>query len=177
MPSSEAVKPTYGNTKTIPLTKGYFAKVDDADYDRLVAFSWNATVCRGKRYVKVYAARRVRSETKWISVYMHHDVMGSRTQTDHADGDGLNNQRRNLRPATNSQNQANSARYRKTKSGFRGVHKSGRKWEAVIRVNGQLVRLGRFVDPVEAASAYNSAATVAFGEFATLNDLLKAVAE
>ena len=91
---------------------------------------------------------------------------------DHRDGNGLNNRHTNLRPATDSQNQANK---RKPKNGvtpsFKGVFWHGRdmKWAARIRVNGKRKYLGYFHSEVEAARAYDAVALLHFGEFAKLN--------
>lgn len=83
---------------------------------------------------------------------------------DHIDGDGLNNRWSNIRPATNSQNQANSLRANKT--GFKGVHKKGGKYRASIRRHGEYQYLGIFDTPYEAHEAYVRAANELFGEYA-----------
>lgn len=41
----------------------------------------------------------------------------------------------------------------------------------MIVIEGRRVNLGRFVDPVAAARAYNNAAREAFGEAAVLNEI------
>jgi hypothetical protein len=43
------------------------------------------------------------------------------------------------------------------------------KWRAQIMLNGRLIHLGYFTDPVEAAKAYDEAARKYHGEFASLN--------
>lgn len=91
---------------------------------------------------------------------------------DHINRDGLDNRRDNLRPATNSQNVANSEYGgRKVASPYRGVSptRNGRRWRARIQAEGKQFRLGTFDTPEEAALAYNAAAIQHYGEFARLN--------
>lgn len=59
--------------------------------------------------------------------------------------------------------------YKNNKSGFRGVHKDDYKWRAQIKSNGKVIYLGGFDSPEDAASAYDAAAKVYFGERARLN--------
>ena len=89
---------------------------------------------------------------------------------DHADGDGLNNQKYNLRVATRGQNVANSIRTIPNKAGFRGIFKNGGGF--AVRVRGstnQRRYIGTYQTAEEAARAYDKAAMEEFGEFATLN--------
>jgi hypothetical protein len=81
-------------------------------------------------------------------------------QTDHIDGDGLNNQRHNLRSATDLQNACNQTRKRAgCASQFRGVtwHRRAEKWQAQIKIGGHLKYLGSFRDEFAAARAYDAA--------------------
>ena len=93
-------------------------------------------------------------------------------QVDHEDGNGINNQRHNLRPATTSQNAANRRRVASVRK-YRGVHwrEDRRKFRAIIKVNGKNLQVGYFTNEEDAARAYNAAAVQHFGEFAKLNDV------
>ena len=147
----------------IPLTKGKEALVDDQDYDYLMQWKWHAA--KGVKY-----AGRNRS------IYMHQVIaerMGFETIADHIDGNGLDNRRENLRPATNQLNQANRGPQVNNTSGFKGVYydKARDKWRAQIMVHQKQHNLGRFDDKVEAARVYNKAAKKHFGEFAWLNPI------
>jgi hypothetical protein len=93
-------------------------------------------------------------------------------EIDHKDGDGLNNQRSNLRLASKKQNQANRGAPTNNRSGYKGVSANGRGgWRASIFVDGKTRRVGDYDTPLEAARAYNQAALAAFGEFAKLNEV------
>lgn len=91
-------------------------------------------------------------------------------EPDHRNRDRLDNRRENLRPATRSQNAANSAK-KGTSSVFRGVcwDKARERWTAGIKVDYRRRNLGRFDNEVDAALAHDAAAFTAFGEFAVLN--------
>lgn len=54
-------------------------------------------------------------------------------------------------------------------SGYKGVHRSRKKWHARITVNGRYTYLGTFTDKLDAARAYNAAAIRYHGESAILN--------
>lgn len=88
---------------------------------------------------------------------------------DHKDGDRDNNRFKNLRKATNSQNQAN-ANWSTNTSGFKGVswQASRGKWYARITIDGKAINLGRYYSLSEAAKAYRRAAIEAWGEFANV---------
>lgn len=157
-------------TRYIELTGGYRAAVDDADYPRIAGRRWRASVGYGGT---VYAARRVKVGDRWETIYMHREVIGAGEGeiVDHADGDGLNNTRANLRVATPSQNAANARRRCDNASGYRGVswYKGYGRWQATIRVRGRKKHLGYYATPQEAALAFDRAAREIFGDFARLN--------
>lgn len=168
--------------KTIALSTGELALVDDCDFERLSRFKWSLILSR-KGDKQGYAKRGVwvKETKKVITVFMHHDVLGvdSSVRVDHENGIKLDNQRENLRPATVTQNAGNS-RWRNTPgrtSRFKGVHWHIRrkKFQATLMttVNGKpkCKHLGYFDSETEAARAYNSAARHYFREFARLNSV------
>jgi len=103
-----------------------------------------------------------------------HQVVGKRMgltgRIDHHNGNGLDNQRRNLRAATNQENGRNRGSQRNSFSRFKGVSWSvqRQKWLAQIQY-GKQHNLGRHDKETDAAVAYNQAALQHFGEFAVLN--------
>jgi len=161
--------------KLIPLTQGKFAKVDDADFERLAAHKWFAWL--HKRDNVWYARRHAPTlpDGRRPTLGMHREILGllsPQQQADHRDGDGLNNQRANLRESTNRQNCCNKGKQRGTwTSPFKGVswRKDRAKWASNIRVEGRLKHLGYFSSEAAAAQVYDVAACHFHGEFARLN--------
>jgi hypothetical protein len=162
--------------KVISLTQGKVALVDDVDYAWLSRFKWYANKCTLKTRVIWYAmrttSRNVRPRRTFL---MHREIaaVDGLLDVDHHDGDGLNNQRYNLRPATRSQNFQNRRKEPGKTSEFKGVswHRRAQKWTVQIGVNGQHKYLGLFEDEVEAARVYDRAAEQYFGEFALTNNI------
>ena len=92
-------------------------------------------------------------------------------QVDHIDMNRSNNAWGNLRSANNSKNGSNRKSIKGAISAFKGVsmHKASGLWRARIKVNGKEKHIGLFENEIEAAIAYDKAATQYFGEFARLN--------
>lgn len=148
----------------IRLTDGRVALVSPEDA-HLAQYSW---VASDRSNGRTYAQRNVGPDNG--TIYLHREVLGLRRgdgkRVDHRDGDGLNCQRWNLRPATNSQNLCNQARHGQA---FKGISRSGKRWKALIRIAGVLTYLGTYDTPEDAARAYDAAARKHFGEWACVN--------
>ena len=154
--------------REIQLTQGYVALVDDADYEELMRYKWRAQV--GTR--TVYAVRRqpTVAGVRGSIVLMHRQIKNTREpNVDHWDGNGLNNQRLNLRPCGVSQNGGNARNSKNNTSGFKGVSVFIDRWQSGICVKGKQIHLGHFRDKQAAARAYDTAARKYFGEFARVN--------
>ncbi|MBU0846652.1 HNH endonuclease [Patescibacteria group bacterium] len=155
--------------REIKLTRGKVALVDEADFGWLSQWSWNSRPNHGIWY----ARRGARDGDKKNTVLMHRQIMGawSGQRVDHRDGNGLNNQRKNLRFCTSTQNHANRRKLSGCSSKYKGVcwHKQRGKWVAYIKIYGKSSHLGLFANEEDAARAYNNAAIERFGEFAKLN--------
>ena len=157
------------------IARGRVALVDDEDYELVSQRTWHVVeqIRRpGRRPAGPYARTGIYhpADRRTTTLAMHVLITGIRTGIDHVNGDGLDNQRHNLRPAGQSLNTANMRPYAvSTSSRFKGVrrHKEG-KWEARIRV-GRPIYLGLFSDEEDAARAYDAAAIAAWGEFARPN--------
>lgn len=100
-----------------------------------------------------------------------HALITGWPRVDHRDGNGLNNQRTNLRQATALQNMWNRRKTAAAASRYKGVtwYRPTKRWTAAIRVGGRVRYLGYFRDEQAAARAYDTAAREVHGEFACLN--------
>ncbi len=159
--------------REIPLTKNKVALVDDGDFERLNQYTWKAF----KRHNNWNAVRHV-GETMF---YMHRDILGlsygDGTIVDHINGNGLDNQRDNLRLCSVKENIRNqhttcgSSRYK-------GVSwsKQRDRWRATIMVDRRHKHLGFFDNELDAAVAYDIAAMKYFGEFSFCNFEMAAAA-
>lgn len=160
--------------KKIPLTQGRVTLVDDVDYEELNKQKWYAYQDRNTWYVR---SNSLPVNDKKFSVLMHRVILGlqhgDKRQCDHIDGDGLNNQRSNLRVCTNSQNQHNRRQIVTGRSRFKGVawHKQSKRWIAQIKCYPAHIYIGSFDTEEAAAKAYNEKARELHGEYAYLNDL------
>ena len=157
---------TFDNMKTIQLTQGKVAIVDDDDFEMLNAYKWFAHK-QGDRF---YARRNtsIRNGAKRTAIGMHRVIMRTPVgfETDHVNGDGLDNRRDNLRIATSSQNKMNRGSRRDNKLGVKGVSRSRGRFRAVIQINGNYKLIGVFLTIEAASAAYQLAAQKLFGEFA-----------
>jgi hypothetical protein len=156
--------------KEIPLSQGMVALVDDEDFEFLNQFKW----CTSKPRQTFYAVRAFRRNGIKSTIRMHRVIMGipDDVQVDHRDGDGLNNQKCNLRQTDNQHNSKNQrVRTFPKSSKYKGVcfHKASHKWAASIKFNYEKRYLGLHITEALAALAYNKAALELFGEFASLN--------
>jgi len=142
--------------KTIKLSRGKEAVVDDEDFEALSRHKWSALKATSGSW---YAVRMCGG----AYLYMHAIVAGTpkgKAKTDHIDGDGLNNRRGNLRICTNKQNAHNHTRKRKgCGSQYRGVslHRATGKWLVQIRTDGIGRYVGLFESEIDAAGAYDAA--------------------
>ena len=154
--------------KKIPLTRGKFAIIDDADLEWLNQWKWRYQYGQWGGY----ATRR---DSKDGYIYMHRFILGisGKMEGDHINGDGLDNRRCNLRPCTSSQNKMNRRKGEGYTSLYKGVSWcswTGR-WRADIRSNGKRINLGRYDDEIDAAKAYDREARKLFKEFAKPNNV------
>jgi len=94
--------------KRIRLSQGKIAFVDDEDFEKVNEFKWNVAIS-GKKHKIFYAARGFWNGSKQITKLMHRFILDvpDGMVIDHIDGDGLNNQKSNLRIVTNRENCGN----------------------------------------------------------------------
>lgn len=155
--------------KEIKLSKGKVALVDDEDYEYLNQYRWYAEKVICCKVPKYYARREIRlTDGTKTKIMMHNVILGFKG-VDHKDGNSLNNQKENLRSATNSQNNTNRIVKKITQTGFRGCEKNKKGFLAKISFEGKRHYLGYFKNLIDAARAYNEKASELHGEFAVLN--------
>lgn len=152
--------------RTIELTKGYVALIDDEDFHLVSEYKWAVSVRKHTCYAVGYKSGK--------NVTMHRLV--SRVNSiseivDHKNRNGLDNRKCNLRVGTKSQNAANRSNKKGSSSKYLGVKKVRNSWAAGLTHNGKSIYLGCFNNETEAAKAYNRAAIVYHGEFANLNPI------
>lgn len=152
------------NSKS-PYYKKHKVLIDDEDFERVNKYKWTVD----KRGDILYA----RSQISEKMVYMHNFIMED-IGIDHADSDGLNNQRYNLRKANQQLNMANARKQEGRSSRYKGVcwTKQNSKWMAYIKKGKARFYLGYFDDEDEAGIAYNEKATELYGDYAKLNIIL-----
>jgi hypothetical protein len=99
--------------KRIRLTREQYALVDDADYAKLSQHSWYA-IKGNNTYYAAYRGPRDSNGYR-LTYYMHRVILGlppypldkNKLEVDHANKNGIDNRRSNIRIATKSENALN----------------------------------------------------------------------
>ncbi len=158
--------------RRIPLTQGRYAIVDPDDYRHLCKHKWYASGRNGSFYA-VRTGFTNKGQRYLISMHRQILKVPDDRFVDHANRNGLDNRKANLRPATRAENGRNRAKSnnRSYSSKYKGVSQyPGKKlWKAHIQVNRKLLSLGSFDDEVQAAKSYDRAAKKYHRQFAALN--------
>lgn len=138
--------------KLITLSQGLYAKISDCDYERVSALRWSAQRKRQKQ--EAYYARR---SHEGKALWMHRFIIGAQPGqvVDHINGDGLDNQRENLRFVTYSENRVRARTARKS-HGFQGISKSSKnRWKVGVTVDGHNYRKSGFFSAEDAAKHHD----------------------
>ena len=135
----------------VPLANGRGTAIVWAmDYSLVSQYRWQLNP--GKQ--TDYAQRGYQTpDGNWHIQKMHQLITGEK-YVDHANRNGLDNRRSNLRTgATPSQHNANRGMFKNNTLGFKGVYwyKRDHKWRGQVQTGRKTVWEGLFDDPVEAA--------------------------
>lgn len=103
-----------GNVALIKLEKKdgsvLYSVIDVEDIEKISGFRW----CDGGRYCVAYVGKK--------TLFLHRVITDNKFAiVDHANGDGLDNRKCNLREATVSENAWNSKKYKNNTSGHIGI--------------------------------------------------------
>src|SRR6478609_1112312 len=147
----------------IELTQGYFATIDDEDYDLVNQHLWCLKVGRNTNYAKT----NIVVDGKRRTLLMHQLIMntsGRENPVDHVNRNGLDNRKNNLRKATCQQNKRNSVKDHNSHSSYKGVsyRKETNKFRARITINRKTINIGNFINEIYAAKSYDEAAKFHF---------------
>jgi hypothetical protein len=169
--------------KSIQLTGKYGTKatgkiviVDDEDYVYLNQSLWSCTTNNERLFYAVRSRKNSEGGCKLSHIKMHRLILGitdPKVFIDHIDGNGLNNQRSNLRIVSNRQNMMNKSANTNTTSKYKGVskpsrHNFGKPWRASCKGIDKRYYKDCSTE-IEAALQYNEWAKELHGEFAKLN--------
>lgn len=150
----------------VPLTNGGSTIVDCEEYARVIQYKWYRFDTKRTSYAR-------QTSHKYGKLFLHQFLLGFDQELDHIDGNGLNNQKSNLRKLTHQQNTfGQRKRLGEHTSIYKGVYWGGGKkkpWRAQICINGKSKYLGSFETEWEAAEVYDNYAQEIFGEFARKN--------
>lgn len=149
--------------KKIPLTQNKETVVSVEDYAAHSCHKWH--------YRNGYAARDEGKKCIYLHAVINQTPDG--LETDHINGDTLDNRRENLRTVTRSQNNMNAKPRKNCSSRHKGVSWQGNmdKWSAYINKDGQRFNLGYYYSEDVAAIAYNIEAMTLFGSYARINQI------
>jgi len=145
--------------------------VDDEDFYVLKNMTWGL-----HKVHTMHNSFYARTTISGKCITMHQFLVNAPKgfQVDHKDGNGLNNQKINLRACTQKQNSANLRKNKRNTAGFKGVHfnRSRNIFQSYITPDGKHIYLGSYKTAQEAAIAYDQAAIEHYGEFACTNKKL-----
>lgn len=122
-------------------------------------------------YIRIRFAGRVYSAHRLAWLYVYGEWPPA--LIDHINHACDDNRIKNLRLASDYQNQGNRKISRNNTSGYKGVHfhKHSGKWHATMCINGKQVHVGSSTIKEEAADAYRIASLKHHGEFSIFHNI------
>lgn len=147
--------------RSIPLSKGLSALIDEDDYHIVSKYKWHSS--------QGYAAATLINEGASTSILMHRLILNPPPGyvVDHINGTRSDNRRSNIRICSHAENLCNRPMQANNTSGYKGVSWSKRKqkWQALIESKGRQIHLGYYDNKIEAAAAYAEAAKSIHGQY------------
>jgi len=159
--------------------------VDDDAYELLNRHTWY--IMYSGKYNRPYAFTEFNSKGVKRMMYMHQLVSGSFSMADHKNGNTLDNQFHNLRPADHQRNGWNKGKNRRNSAGentsqYKGVTKYvNSEGQTLYRVQIKLTKKGfkpekwyrksGFTSEIEAARDYNREVVIHRGDWAWVNPI------
>lgn len=147
--------------KSIVISNHYVV-VDDDDYEQLCKNRWYLMKLYHCNTEILYARRYEGSPRKGNhrAILMHREILNANHRSekvDHIDGDGLNNQKYNIRKCTHSENMSNRKFSYKKEIKYLGVYLNKKKgtYKAQLKKDGKNYGTISFKTPELAAQAYN----------------------
>lgn len=145
--------------------------VDDDDLDILSQKKWRLS--SGGYAIASQKKTRPDGSKYKSTLYMHAFINKTPDgfETDHINGNRLDNRKENLRTVTSKQNQQNKKTSSHSSTGIKGVGwcKQTQKWKVSIFADGKRRTIGRYSCIEIAAKVYNEHAKKHHGEYARLN--------
>jgi len=149
----------------VPLTQGKLAVIDLNDVELISQSNWH--------FEGAYGVRLIYREGKCRAIYIHRTINNTPDgfETDHINGNKLDNRKGNLRTVTAKQNQHNQMPRKGCSSRYKGVSwaSGAMVWKACIKINGKNKHIGNFDCEFDAGKAYDVFAVKEYGEYASLN--------
>lgn len=158
----------------IILTRGRVAIVDDEDFEEISKYKW---YCDATGYA-VREQSLGNSKSKMVRMHRIVNKTPDGLETDHINGNKLDNRKENLRNCNHAENSRNTKK-KNGSSVYKGVHLATRRskkngiiwhsWLAEIKKDKKYYFIGYFKIESDAAKAYDKKAIELHGEFVRLN--------
>jgi hypothetical protein len=155
--------------RTIGIKYIHHLLLDNEDFKKISKYKFNVAIGKSGH---VYALIKIENKFELLHRYLL-GITDPKICVDHKNGNTLDNRRKNIRTCSQRENSRNSKVPCNSTTGFKGVSykKTHGKYRAYIFVDKKQKSLGYYDNPIDAATAYNNAAKLYFGEFARLNKI------
>lgn len=159
----------------IQLTQGKVAVVCDCCIYKVNTYKWIASFNKPRKLYYAYRNASVEERKHGIpKIVLMHRVINNTPkgmETDHINGNTLDNQCSNLRTVTHSQNMINRKKQSNNTTGITGVYYNEKtnRWRSQIWVNGKKKELGVYLSKEKAQQARSDAEKELHGVFARIS--------